>query len=102
MPVPVGQSAGGQPQLLLGRRPRRSLREAVVLRAVGLVEGAVVLRILEKDGRAMGSNGTGRDSDAASADDLRAGCCPAAGPPGFEPAPGTAASVWARRASTPA
>lgn len=44
--VPVGQSAGSQPQLLLGRRPRRSLRETVVLRALGLVEGGVVLPIL--------------------------------------------------------
>lgn len=106
MAVPVGHSAGRQPQLLLGWRPRRGLRETVILRALGLVEGGVVLHILAKR-RAIGLKNEKATLMLLSqrlrdVDDLRVGCCPAAGPPGSEPAPGTAASAWARRASTPA
>lgn len=106
MAVPVGHSARRQPQLLLGWRPRRSLRETVVLRALGLVEGGVVLHILAKR-RAIGLKNEKAtlmllSQRLGDVDDLRVGCCPAAGPPGSEPAPGTAASAWARRASTPA
>lgn len=44
--LPVMQSVTGQPQLLLRRRPWWSLREAIVLWALRLVEGDVVLSIL--------------------------------------------------------